>query len=199
MFKKLLLLSGLACSVAVATPAWAQSNLLFILDGSNSMWGQVDGVAKIETAKEVLVDLLGNLPPDTKVGLMAYGHRSKEDCSDVEILSPIGAKDPAALASDLQSIVPKGKTPIAFALEMSFDAFADAEANNSVVLISDGIETCGGDPCDVAAKLSQRGVNVRVHVVGFDVSAEERQQLECIADAAGGRYFNAADTGGFND
>ena len=80
-----------ALALAVSTTGAAAANMLFILDGSNSMWGQVDGVAKIETAKNVLGDLLADLPQDTKVGLMAYGHRAEGDCNDVETLAGIGA------------------------------------------------------------------------------------------------------------
>ena len=65
------------------------------------------------------------------------------------------------------------------------------EENNHVVLISDGIETCEGDPCKVAADLVAKGLNVRVHVVGFDVDADAREQLQCIAEAGNGMYFDA--------
>jgi hypothetical protein len=68
--------------------------------------------------------------------------------------------------------------------------------NNSVVLVSDGKETCGGEPCKAAGKLSGAGLNLKVHVVGFDVSTEERQQLECIADQGEGKYFNAENAKG---
>jgi len=175
----------------------AGTNVMFILDGSNSMWGQVGGVAKIKTAKNVLAKMLGELPADTKVGLMAYGYTAKEDCKDVHVLAPIGSMDATGLTGKLDSIVPKGKTPITYALETSAHQFSDLEQNNQIVLISDGKETCGGDPCMVAAKLSKKGLHVKVHVVGFDVSGKEREQLECIAKAGGGRYFNASSTKDF--
>ena len=192
----------LACMIALLSltvgTASAQSNIMFILDGSNSMWGQVDGVAKIETAKKVLSGMLLDLPADTKTGLMAYGHTKKEDCTDVQVLAPIGSTDAKGLASMLQGIVPKGKTPITFALEKSFDQFPELEQNNAVVLVSDGLETCGGDPCKTAGELSKKGFNVKkVHVVGFDVNKDERVQLECIATATGGKYFEANSTEGF--
>jgi len=73
-----------------AAPAMADTQVMYVLDGSNSMWGQIDGVAKIQTAKEVLGELL-EAEGAQKVGLLAYGHRSKTDCGDIEVLAPVGA------------------------------------------------------------------------------------------------------------
>lgn len=188
--------------MSLTTPTFgsAGSNMLFILDGSNSMWGQVDGVAKIETAKDVLGGFLSDLQPSTKVGLMAYGHRVSGDCTDVEALAGVGLVPAAAINEIVQAIVPTGKTPIAYSLQQSAASFSGLkEENNHVVIISDGIETCGGDPCSEAAKLATQGINVKVHVVGFDVSSEARAQLECIAQAGGGHYFDAANTATFRE
>ncbi|MEE8280473.1 MAG: VWA domain-containing protein, partial [Alphaproteobacteria bacterium] len=126
-----------AIALALPKPGLAETNMLFILDGSNSMWGQVEGKAKIKTAQDVLTDLMADLPKDTKVGLMVYGHRSRESCDDIEILSSIGADGPAELVKKIRSIQPTGKTPIANALFGSLIAFSKFEGqNNHVVLIS---------------------------------------------------------------
>lgn len=139
-----LTVAAAAIALAVSKPGLAETNILFILDGSNSMWGQVAGVAKIKTAQDVLTDLMVNLPKDTKVGLMVYGHRSSESCDDIELLSSIGADQPAELVNKIRSIRPTGKAPIANALLGSRTAFSTLDGqNNHVVLISDGIETCG--------------------------------------------------------
>lgn len=189
---------GSALCLAVPTTASADTNTLFILDGSNSMWGQVEQVAKIETARSVLEDLLGDVPSDTNVGLMTYGHSREGDCSDVEVLSPIGQARSESLTSHFGAIVPRGKSPIALALEMSAREFTiDQGDNNNVVLISDGVETCGRDICKAAADLAAQDINVRIHVVGFDVGADERKQLECVANVGGGQYFHATSTEGF--
>ncbi|MCP4327485.1 MAG: VWA domain-containing protein [Alphaproteobacteria bacterium] len=164
------------------------------------MWGQLEGTAKIATAKNVLANLMTGLPPDTNVGLMAYGHRAKSDCADVELLSGIGADTGIALLRKIKDISPKGKTPIAASLAQSEHAFdGRLVENNNIILISDGIETCDGDPCKVAGELRTKGINVRVHVVGFNVEGEARRQLECIANAGNGQYFNAESTIGFQE
>lgn len=193
------MLFAAAALLGMSSVSHAENNLLFILDASNSMWGQVEGTAKIETAKSAFGALVGQLPPGTNVGLMAYGHRDPSDCGDIEVLAPIGAS-PDRVRQVVDGISPRGKTPIAASLQQSWEAFIGSEEQtNSVVLISDGIETCEGDPCAVAAELVQRGVNVRVHVVGFDVDAETREQLECIAEKGGGQYFSADSTEGFSN
>lgn len=189
---------GAAASFAV-TGANAATNLLFIVDASNSMWGQIAGTAKIETAKSTLDKLLTEIPVDSNVGLMAYGHRQKDDCKDVELMQPVGPIKLAALKKSLDSLTPTGKTPIANALQQSAAAFSEDTTQRSVVLISDGIETCDGDPCAVAETLAKSGVDVKVHVVGFDISEEDRAQLECIAEKGNGQYFAANSTEGFND
>tara|TARA_R110001592_G_scaffold363371_1_gene685744 strand:+ start:379835 stop:381163 length:1329 start_codon:yes stop_codon:yes gene_type:complete len=189
----------LVLAISMATSAQADTNVLVIVDGSNSMWGQIDGVAKIETAKRTLVDLVGNLSTETKVGLMAYGHNTEGDCEDVEILSAIGSDNRETLASQINVLQPKGKTPIAYSLNHSIAAFADFSGqNNHVVLVSDGVESCGGDPCAAAQSLRDAGLNVTAHVVGFGLNAEQGGQLECIANNTGGQYFDAADTAGFD-
>ncbi len=201
MIRRILPTIALGVSVCLAVPALssAETNMLFILDGSNSMWGQVDGVAKIVTAKDVLGKLLTDLPPETKAGLMAYGHRTA-DCTDVEVLSSFGSDSTAVLVKKLNAVVPRGKTPIGYSLLKSGRIFEGLKGqNNHVVLISDGIETCGADPCKTTASLIKAGIDVRIHVVGFDVNKNERMQLECIAEAGGGRYFHAGSTKGLKE
>jgi len=164
--------------------------VLFILDASGSMWGRVEGKEKIVVAKEVMTNLVKELPEQIEVGLQAYGHRSKGDCNDIEVLVPVGG-DKENVIQAIQSINPKGKTPITRSFEAAGEKLKGVEEQTTVILISDGKETCGGDPCTLVKSLRQRGIHVRVHVVGFDVNKKEREQLVCIADAGGGKYFTA--------
>jgi len=197
------LLQSLAAALALllvgSATARAETNMMFILDASNSMWGQTDGVAKIQTARSVLSDLLADTSSQTKVGLMAYGHRSKTSCNDIQVIAPLGADTPNELIAALGEIQPTGMTPIAGALAAAGKTFTEADANNNVILISDGIETCNGDPCAVAKELASAGVKTRVHVIGFDVDEAARRQLECIAQNGGGQYFNAKNAGELKD
>ncbi len=176
-----------------ATPAVAEDgDAVLVLDASGSMWGQIEGEAKIGIAKSVLGDLLDSLPAERRLGLVAYGHRRKGDCSDIEELAAIGA-DRAAIGAAVEGLSPKGKTPMAASVKLAAEKLKYTEEKATVVLISDGIETCEPDPCGVAAALEQAGVDFTVHVVGFDVTEENAQaQLQCLAENTGGKYISAS-------
>lgn len=190
----------LACAFILSMPAHAKTNILLIVDGSNSMWGQIDKTAKVETARKTLSKLISDLPKDADLALMAYGHTREGDCNDVELLSAMGKDKPEMITTLIHTIQPTGKTPIANALTKAKDAFKGLEGqNNHVLLVSDGIESCNGDPCAVAKSLQEAGLNVSAHVVGFGVSKEEGKQLTCIAENTGGKYFEASDTAAFNE
>ena len=174
-----------------------EGNLMFILDASGSMWGQVEGKAKIAIAKDVLVDLIEDLPQGLNVGLVAYGHRRKGDCSDVEELVPLGVLDKQKLVEKIKALSPKGKTPITLSVKTTAEKLKTLEDETTVILVSDGKETCEGDPCALVKELRESGVRFVMHVIGFGVSKEERKQLECIAGAGGGMYYAAKNAGEF--
>lgn len=201
VFRNALLASvGLLAPLGIGSPAQAAaSDILFILDGSGSMWGQIDGTAKIDTARTTLRALLDDVPADARLGLITYGDRDEKSCTDVTYANPLGSSR-EAVKSTVGQLRPLGKTPIDMALDLGLRKLAETEpfdVAKSLVLVSDGIETCDGDPCDTAGLAKVNGVDLRIHVVGFDVDAAAREQLECIAEHGGGKYFDAADTSGF--
>lgn len=173
-----------------AAPA-SSGNIVFILDASGSMWGQVEGKAKIAIAKEVLTGLIKDLPDDATVGLVAYGHRRKGDCSDVEELVPLSPVDKKNLIKIIQSLKPKGKTPISRSVRLTAERLKHLEEETTLILVSDGKETCDPDPCALVKELKEAGIRFVMHVIGFDVTEEEKAQLECMAQAGGGEYFMA--------
>lgn len=167
------------------------TNILFILDASGSMAGRIDGKPKMDVAKEVMTDLIDGLPDNINVGLEVYGHRSKGDCDDIESMVEVGAINKQALVEKINSIQPKGKTPIAKSLAIAGEKLSASEDKTTIILVSDGEETCEGDACKYIGDLRGQGINVKVHVVGFDVGEKEKEQLSCIAEAGGGRYYTA--------
>jgi len=182
--------AGMYCvAVDAANPA-----TLFVFDGSGSMWGQVQGQAKVDLAKQALNGLLQDFPRGTDIGLIAYGHRRKGDCSDIETLAPVGSSKAEIIAA-VNSINPKGKTPLTRAIGFAAEQLKGRDASTSIVVISDGKESCNADPCAMAKTVHQSGVDLRVHVIGFDVSKEEAEQLQCIAKNGGGKYFPADSAG----
>lgn len=166
--------------------------VMMVLDASGSMWGQIDGTAKIEIARTVIDGLLTDWDSSVEMGLIAYGHRQKGDCNDIETLAPVGAVDKAAFMAKVKSLNPKGKTPITTSVRQAADQLKYTEEKATVILISDGLETCDADPCQLASELEAKGVDFTTHVVGFDLSEEESKSLQCIADNTGGKFLNAS-------
>ncbi|GAB5429848.1 MAG: hypothetical protein Devi2KO_33070 [Devosia indica] len=182
------LLIGLS---AVTTSA--AEDVMIVYDGSNSMWGQIDGVAKIETAREVMADLIETWPQSTNLGLMAYGHRREGDCGDIELMIPPGPVDANSFLATVNGITPRGKTPLTDAVVEAAETLSFRDNPATVVLISDGIESCQADPCSIAAELEQQGIAFTTHVIGFDVAREDQRQLSCIAENTGGTFVPAQD------
>ena len=177
----------------VSLPARAQ-NVLFIVDFSGSMNEKVAGRPKIVSAKEVFRQTLREMPQAAHIGLMVYGHRRAKDCKDIELMSGLGQDASSALADRVDQLKAKGETPIATALLQSLGVFASHKGEtNAIVLITDGREECNGDPCAATQALVAAGVDVKVHVVGFNLSGEDRKAVECITQLSSGRYFDAKD------
>lgn len=166
--------------------------LVLILDGSGSMWGQIGGENKIVIARRVLSELVAQRPEGSELGLVAYGHRREGDCEDIETLIPLSSLDRAAVGAAVEGINPKGKTPITAAVEHTFEALGDT-GPATVILLSDGLETCGGDPCKAVRLARELGRELILHVVGFDVEGEDLSQLQCMAQAGGGLFLPADD------
>ena len=179
--------------LAAASTATANENVMVVFDGSNSMWGQIDGVAKIEIARGVMENLLGEWTEDRNVGLMAYGHRRRGDCSDIEILVPPGQQSRQSILDRINAITPTGKTPLTAAVEQAAQELSYTDQPATVVLISDGLESCERDPCALAEALEKGGVGFTAHVVGFGLGKQEdATSLACIAEKTGGEYISAS-------
>jgi Mg-chelatase subunit ChlD len=167
-------------------------NVVFVLDDSGSMAQRISGKSKIDIAKEVLGTLAGQIPPDVQVGLRVYGHRVKSDCKDTELLLPISAMRPDEFRQSFQNLKPLGQTPISYSLGQAAEDLKGKAGKKVIILISDGEETCAGDPCSVAAELKKADIEFRVNVVGFNIdTAAANKQLSCIAQTSGGLYFDA--------
>lgn len=187
------------CCASVSAAEIDEATTVLVLDGSGSMWGQIDGTAKITIARDVIGAMLNDWDPGASLGLMVYGHRVKGDCDDIEMVIPIGSLDAAKFQEQLQKVNPKGMTPLSASVRRAAELLDWRSEAATVILISDGRETCDLDPCVVAAELEAAGVNFTAHVIGFDIEdANDIAQLQCIADRTGGRYVSAKDSASLN-
>jgi hypothetical protein len=169
-----------------------------ILDASNSMWGQVKGQAKIASAKDVMTRIIQRLPASTQAALRLYGHRLPISrpgaCQDSELVFPFAPIDKPRLLQVVQAIKPRGTTPIAHSLRQVASDFRHVPGAKVVVLVTDGIEECGGSPSAAVAELQAQGLQVKIHVVGFALAEETaKQEMERIAQLTGGLFFDAQD------
>ncbi len=179
-------------------PAFASAqdrpNTVLVLDASGSMWGQIDGVAKITIAQEVVTDLLQTFPADENLGLTIYGARTRGDCTDIQTVVEPGTGNRDRIASAVAAIKPLGKTPMTDAIIAAAEALRYTEDSATVILVSDGVETCNPDPCAAARLLEENGIGFTAHVIGFDVGSDPDAlaQMQCIADETGGQFLTAA-------
>ncbi|MGB3812308.1 MAG: VWA domain-containing protein [Shinella sp.] len=183
----------LVAGLLAATEGIAADKTMIVLDASGSMWGQIGGRSKIEIARETLGTVLKSVPSGTELGLMVYGHREKGSCNDIELAVPPGAGTQDTITAFVNGLNPKGKTPLTQSVEQAADILKYTEEKATVVLVTDGLETCEADPCALASALESKGVDFTTHVVGFGLTEEEGKQVACLAENTGGKYFQAAD------
>ena len=176
-----------------------QTNVELLIDDSGSMAQRIEGKTKVAIAKEVLSGLVQDLPPDAQIAVRTYGRQKSyqaRDCTDMELMTPFGPNTPSRVLPGVQALRPNGMTPIAASLQEAAKDFSGKDGqNNIIVLLSDGEEDCNGDPCAAAKAVHDAGIHLQVNVIGFHVGAKERAQLKCVADAGGGKYYDAADAG----
>lgn len=169
-----------------------RDQVMLVLDASGSMWGRVQGKAKIKIAQEIIKGLLDSWDSSIDLGLIAYGHRKRGDCSDIEQLAKPGDKTAKQLYPFVSKIVPRGKTPLAASVKKAAETLNYRDSRATVILVSDGRETCSRvDPCEIVKELEASGADFTAHVVGFAVDDVTAKQLECVATETGGLYRGA--------
>ncbi len=182
-------------------------NILFLLDCSFSMKEKMgDHMQKMEAAKQVLQNALARIPGDVNIGLRVFGLGDvgssrgffADDCRQTALLVPLGQGNRRAIIEQVRNIRAFGMTPLEFALEQAAESdFAGAQGKKIIILISDGADTCGGDPCRFIRMLPAYGIKIKVDVVGLDLKRDHvaRDQLNCITQNSGGKYYDASTAG----
>lgn len=187
----LFLLFGLtATDVAAQRPA--KTRILFLLDASGSMFAQMDKTRnRMDVAKKLLSKVLDSLSnfKNVEVALRIYGHQSaitEQNCKDTKLEVPFKPNNHNDIKKKLAAVVPRGTTLIAYSLTQAGNDFPDKNARNIIILLTDGLEECKGDPCAVSEALQKNGVTLRPFIIGIGASEEFRKAFECV-----GRYYDA--------
>ena len=175
-----------------------QVNVEILLDASGSMAGRVNGGVKMDLAKEAIRNFVSKLPEGTQVALRVYGHKGSNQqkdkelsCKSTEVVYALGAYDESSFQKSLNQFRPTGWTPLAAAIEQAksdLSGKTGENVENIIYVVSDGIETCGGDPVKAAKELHQSEIQAIVNIIGFDVDNAGQKALKKVAEAGGGKY-----------
>ncbi|WP_241499080.1 vWA domain-containing protein [Rufibacter ruber] len=185
-----------------ATPAAAQNKqpppkktrLLFLLDASGSMLAKWEESQRWQVAKTMLARMADSLDSykNLEIALRVYGHQStvaQKNCKDTKLEVPFAPHNSENVKKKLQQIVPKGNTPLTYSLAQSANDFPEEEnTRNVIIIITDGLESCGGDPCATSLALQKKRVFLKPFIIGLGDDPGYAQQFGCM-----GQYYNAAD------
>lgn len=184
------------------TIAAGSYRIMIAVDGSGSMGAQFGGKTKAEAAREATLAFLSEVNDATEVGLIAFGHKGSNEpagksasCDGTEIIRPVGKINRDALKTDINRIKPTGYTPLAAAIQTAADQMqpSENEGDQMIWVVSDGKETCGGDPVKTAREVNQGSLKLVVNIVGFDLQADDREQLKAVAAAGGGEFMEVTE------
>lgn len=176
-----------------------KTRILFLLDGSGSMLAEMDQSNRWSVAVTLMSQIVDTLRtiPDVEVGLRVFGHNQpndRRDCNDTKLEVPFSPYNHKQFVGRLRQIKPLGFTSITQSLLASAKDFPeDKNARNVIIIITDGVEECGGDPCKVSEQLQKKGIILRPFIIGLGTDAEVfRKAYSCA-----GRYYNAENAGEF--
>jgi hypothetical protein len=183
-------------------------NLQLIVDASGSMGAATDtGVLRIDAAKQVLNEVIGQIPEaeGIDVGFRVYGHKGDntdvgrpESCISSELMVPMQGVDKAALTAQVGALQPVGWTPLGFSLQeaaMDFTQPAGEDVVNAIIMVTDGLETCDADPAAISAELKTSPAGITTHVIGFGTTPDELAILNGITQASGGQLLGSNNAG----
>ncbi len=171
---------------------FVNTRILFVFDASQSMAGYWETDQKITIARNFLINIIDSLEnrENIQMALRVYGHQSPvppQDCNDTKLEVPFDVNNAFKIRQKLKFIKPKGTTPIAYSLEMAARDFPPCEeCRNIIILITDGIEACDGDPCEASKQLQKLGIALRPFVIGIGMDPEFKKTFDCV-----GYYYNA--------
>ncbi|WP_153731007.1 vWA domain-containing protein [Sporosarcina obsidiansis] len=186
-----------------------KTNIVILMDASGSMKAEIAGESRMNLAKEAIENFTSELDDSVNVALFAYGHKGKGteadrklSCSSIETLYPLGAYEEPSFQEAMNSFEASGWTPLAGAMEKArtyLSTYDREKFRNIVYVVSDGVETCGGDPIAAAKQLNASQIEAKVNIIGFDVDDEGQNQLKQVAEAGGGQYATVRNQAEFEE
>ena len=204
-------LLGVLCGLLITLNSFSQkpeenkptTRILFVFDASQSMLGEWETDTKINIARNFLIKMVDSLEqlPNVMMALRIYGHQSPappigpQDCEDTKLEVAFAQKNGSRIRQKLRFMTPKGTTPIAHSLELCGNDFPQMpNCRNIIILITDGVEACDGDPCKISLELQKKGIALRPFVIGIGLDLNFKKSFECI-----GKYYDASNEKQFGD
>lgn len=176
----------------------AAEKAIILLDASSSMLQQADGRVKMEIAKDAVKSLAKTIGQSSEVSLLVYGHKGSDSdsdkgasCSGIEDVYPMGKYSKEDFHGAADSFESKGWTPLAGAIQKAANMSSSYDGNTTIYIVSDGAETCEGDPIQASKDLVAKNADSSVNIIGFDVDGKSENQLKAVAEAGNGEYFKA--------
>ncbi len=170
----------------------ADAMIVFDASGSMATSDYTLKLPRMAQAKQSMAKVIPEVAPLRRLGLIVYGEGEYNDCSSIALRLPPTSNAAEPLLRIVRSINPRGKTPLTRSVQLAAEELHYTEREAVVVLITDGEETCGGDPCKMASMLKKAGPKLTIHVIGFRESQAEYFKARCMADATGGEYVSAS-------
>jgi Ca-activated chloride channel family protein len=176
------------------------TRILLVFDASYSMSGYWESDQKINIARNFLYEIVDSLSQlkNVQMALRVYGHQSPvppQDCEDTKLEVPFNTNNALQIKQKLKYLIPKGTTPIAFSLEKAAGDFTPcSECRNIIILITDGLEECNGDPCAVSRKLQNLGIVLKPFIIGIGIDPAFKKSFDCV-----GYFYNAANEKKFRE
>lgn len=176
----------------------AAEKAIILLDASSSMLLQAEGRLKMDIAKDAVKSFAQTIGQLSEVSLVVYGHKGSESdadkgasCSGVEEVYPMGKYSKKEFHEAVDSFESKGWTPLAGAIQKAAEMSSSYEGGTTIYIVSDGAETCDGDPIQASKELVAKNSINTVNIIGFDVDGKTENQLKAVAEAGNGEYFKA--------
>ncbi|MBW0433008.1 VWA domain-containing protein [Leptospira yasudae] len=196
-FKSVLILySVFLCTGTEISSENQERSKLFIIDASGSMNEYLGIYQKIHLAKKHVSRYVSALPSETEVGFMAYGNRVP-GCSSSRLYHPLEAGSHDAFKNRLFGLTPSGATPLAESIRIAGNLISQRKKDTEIILVTDGVESCYGDPKKELQALKQRGIPFKFHILGLGLKPNEEHQMKILTEEGDGKYFGIEDDSSF--
>jgi Ca-activated chloride channel homolog len=163
---------------------------MIVFDASGSMMRLTDvGSPRIDLAREAAHQVMPAAARNRNLGLMIYGPGGADQCINYSVAVPVQANAADAILNEIDAITTEGETPLSAAVEAAADALDYKNRPAVIVVLTDGDENCGREPCEIARTLIANAYKLTIHIIGFKLGSRPRFQAACFAEETNGLFI----------